>query len=471
MSYIATTNEDLQAMLARIGVDSIDDLFAPIPQHLQVNQPLNIPGKYDQINLTKHYTALAARNAHADAYPTFLGGGVYDHYVPPTVGAITGRSEFYTSYTPYQPEMSQGTLQSIYEFQTLIAELYGMDIANASMYDASTGLAEAAIMASEIKSRKKVVALASLDSKHIEVIKTYLRHMEIELVVAPSIGGLADLEALQTAMGDDIAAVLVQHPNFWGNFEDLQAIGDIARSKGALLVAAVDPISLGIMTPPGEYGVDIAIGEGQSLGCTMGYGGPLLGLFACKKEYMRRLPGRIVGATKDIEGKPAYVMTLRTREQDIRRERATSNICTNVALYALAATVYLATMGKQGMRQVAELCLQKAHYASQAISEVGGYSLTYPDAKFFKEFSVTCPVPANQVNQALWKRGIVGGLPVGENQLLIAVTERRTKQEIDQLVLGLRDAAQISSYPADKLNDRNGNTNGVEYDHRSTAAV
>ncbi len=459
-------------MLAVIGVDSIDDLFAPIPQSLQVKEPLAIPSKYDQINLTKHYTALAARNAHADAYPTFLGGGVYDHYVPPTVGAITGRSEFYTSYTPYQPEMSQGTLQSIYEFQTLIAELYGMDIANASMYDASTGLAEAAIMASEIKGRKKIVALASLDPKHIEVIQTYLRHMEIELVIAKSSQGIADAESLKTALGDDVAAVLVQHPNFWGNLEDLQSIGDAARAHGALLVAAVDPISLGLITPPGEYGVDIAIGEGQSLGCTMGYGGPLLGLFACKKEYMRRLPGRIVGATKDIEGKPAYVMTLRTREQDIRRERATSNICTNVALYALAATVYLATMGKQGMRQVAELCLQKAHYAAQAISAVEGYSLTYPDAKFFKEFSISCPVPATQVNQALWKRGIVGGLPVGENQLLIAVTERRTKQEIDQLVLGLRDAAQAASlYTTDKHNDRNGNTNGVEYDHRSPAAV
>ena len=471
MSYIATTNEDLAAMLERIGVGSIDDLFAPIPKHLQVSDPLAIPSKYDQITLTKHYTALAARNAHADAYPTFLGGGVYDHYVPPTVGAITGRSEFYTSYTPYQPEMSQGTLQSIYEFQTLIAELYGMDIANASMYDASTGLAEAAIMACEIKNRKQVVALSSIDAKHLEVIRTYLRHMDMELVVAPAGDGMADIDSLKAHLSDSVAAVLVQHPNFWGNLEDLTQIGDVARSHGALLIAAVDPISLGLLKPPGEYGVDIAIGEGQSLGCTMGYGGPLLGLFACKKEYMRRLPGRIVGATKDIEGRSAYVMTLRTREQDIRRERATSNICTNVALYALAATVYLATMGKQGMRQVAELCVQKAHYAAETIEALDGYSLTNPRAKFFKEFSVTCPVAAEKVNATLWQHGIVGGLPVGERELLIAVTERRTKEEIDQLAMGLREAAKTASSASGTMDGRNGSQNGAGYESRSTATV
>ncbi len=429
-------------MLGVIGASSIDDLFAPLPQHLQFSGQLNIAPALDQISLTKRYVELAGRNAHADRYPTYLGAGVYDHYVPPTVGAITGRSEFYTSYTPYQPEVSQGTLQSIYEFQTLVAELYGMDIANASMYDAATGLAEAAIMASDIKGRKTVVVLGTMQPSFLQVIKTYLRHMDIQLVTVPPSGGVGDLDRLKDLLDDQVAAVLVQHPNFYGNLEDMASLGDLCRARGALFIACVDPISLGILTPPSEYGVDIAVGEGQSLGCPMGFGGPLLGLFACKREYIRRLPGRIVGATKDIEGRRAFVMTLRTREQDIRRERATSNICTNVALYALAATVYLATMGRTGMRQVAQLCLQKAHYAAERINGLDQFSLTSPAAKFFKEFNISSAIPARDINAALWQQGIIGGYPVGENELLYAVTEMRSKQEIDNLADALAGIAQ-----------------------------
>jgi glycine dehydrogenase subunit 1 len=445
LAYIATTDEDRRAMLDAIGAESIDDLFAPIPQDLRLGGRLKIPGRIDQIGLTTRYTDLAARNADSDRYPTFLGAGIYDHYVPPTVGAIVGRSEFYTSYTPYQPEVSQGTLQGIYEFQTLIAELTGMDLANASMYDAATGLAEAAIMAAELTSRKRVLVAATVNPAYVAVMRTYLRNMDIALQIVSSDEGLIGSERVASALCDDVAAVVVQQPNFNGNLEDVAAIGRAAHSRGALFISAFDPISLGILAPPGAYGADIAVGEGQSLGNTMGFGGPLLGLFACKQDFMRRLPGRIVGATRDVEGRRAYVMTLRTREQDIRRERATSNICTNVALHALAATVYLATMGKRGMREVAELCLRKAHYAADGIAGVPGYSLTYPKARFFKEFSVTCPVAADEVNAALWRRGVIGGYPVGEREMLIAVTEKRTKQQIDQLIDALASIGNQTS--------------------------
>lgn len=440
MAYIPNTDSDRAEMLKAIGPSSIDALFDPIPKRLQLHEELNIPKALDQIALTKHYQALAAKNADAESYPTFLGAGVYDHYVPPTVGAITGRSELYTSYTPYQPEVSQGVLQSIYEFQTLVAELYGMDIANASMYDAATGLAEAAIMAADLTGRRRILVPDTIHPAYRQVLETYVRYIGIELVSVPSDGGVIDLNDLSVTDSD--GALLAQQPNFFGNLEPMAELAERAHAAGAMLITVNDPISLGILKPPGEYEVDIAIGEGQSLGCTMGYGGPLLGLFTCKDKYLRRLPGRIVGATKDIEGRPAYVMTLRTREQDIRREKATSNICTNVALYALAATVYLATMGKQGMRQVAELCLQKAHYAANEIAGIPGFSLSFPKAKFFKEFAVDTPVPAKQINQRLWEAGIVGGYPLAENRLLFAVTERRSKEEIDRLAGVLRGIGQ-----------------------------
>lgn len=427
-------------MLAAVGVKDFDDLFSQIPDQYAFHGELPIRSAMDQIALGKHMRALAARNASADDYPCFLGGGVYDHYVPPTVAAITGRSEFYTSYTPYQPEVSQGVLQSIFEFQTLVTELFGMDLANASMYDSATGLAEAAIMACDLTGRKRVVVAGTVNPTSVRVLETYLRHMGITIDFLGEQDGVSDVAALRDMALADCGAVLFEHPNYFGNLEDARGLVDAAHQAGALAVACVDPISLGILQPPGHYDVDIAVGEGQGLGCPPGYGGPLLGLFACKRSYMRRLPGRIVGETRDIEGKRAFVMTLRTREQDIRRERATSNICTNVALYALAATVYMATMGKQGLRRVAELCLQKAHYAASEITKVPGFAMA-SGAKFFKEFTVKTSVHPKRVNERLWEAGIIGGIPHGENRMIFAVTEQRTREEIDRLVSVLRKAA------------------------------
>ncbi|MGI4792100.1 MAG: aminomethyl-transferring glycine dehydrogenase subunit GcvPA [Janthinobacterium lividum] len=438
MSYIPNTDADRAEMLSAIGLESLDDLFTPIPKHLQYNQELDIPARMDQITLAKHLNRLAAKNVHAEAFPCFLGAGIYDHYVPPTVGAITGRSEFYTSYTPYQPEVSQGMLQSIFEFQTLLCQLLEMDVANASMYDGATALAEAAIMAAELTGRKRVTVLSSVHPTYRQVLDTYLRHMSIGIDVISDTNGLGDL-----TVTDETAAVIVQHPNFFGNLEDMESLQQAAHSKGALLVACVDPISLGILTPPGEYDADIVVGEGQALGCPMGYGGPLLGFFACKTKFMRRLPGRIVGQTLDGDAKRAFVMTLRTREQDIRRERATSNICTNEALYALAASVYLATMGKKGLAQAAELCLQKSHYATSEIAKLPGYSLAFPEASFFKEFVVKTPISPEQINETLMDQGMIGGLPLNDlypelgNAMLLCVTEQRTKEEIDTLVSAL----------------------------------
>lgn len=435
MAYIPNTDTDRAEMLSAIGVETLDDLFTPIPKHLQYNQELNIPPRMDQITLAKHLGKLASKNVNAEAFPCFLGAGIYDHYVPPTVAAITGRSEFYTSYTPYQPEMSQGMLQSIFEFQTLLCQLLAMDVANASMYDAATALAEAAIMAAELTGRKRVTVLNSVHPSYREVLETYLRHMNISIDVVIDADGLGE----QT-LSEDTAALIVQHPNFFGTLEDMERLSQNAHANGALLIACVDPISLGILTPPGEYDADIVVGEGQALGCPMGYGGPLLGFFACKSKFMRRLPGRIVGQTTDGDGKRAFVMTLRTREQDIRRERATSNICTNVALFALAATVYLATMGKQGLTEVAELCLQKAHYAASEIARLPGYSLAFPNQPFFKEFVVKTPVHPDIINEKLMEQGMIGGLALNKSYpelgdaLLICVTEQRTKEEIDAFV-------------------------------------
>ncbi len=435
MSYIPNTDDDCQRMLQAVGVQTLDDLFAPIPKSLQFQGELNIPPRMDQMTLAKHMNRLAAKNSHADGAPCFLGAGIYDHYVPPTVAAITGRSEFYTSYTPYQPEVSQGVLQSIFEFQSLLCQLLAMDVANASMYDGATALAEAAIMAGDLTGRKRLAVLGSVNPIYRQVLDTYLSHMNLSADIITDINGV----------GDGTAAVIVQQPSFFGTLEEMAQWSEAAHSKGALLIACVDPLSLGLLTPPGEYDADIVVGEGQGLGCPMGYGGPLLGFFACKTKFMRRLPGRIVGQTKDGDGKRAFVMTLRTREQDIRRERATSNICTNEALYALAASVYLATMGKQGLRQVAELCLQKAHYAASEIATLPGYSLAFPEKRFFKEFVVKTPKDPIQINQYLLTQGIIGGLALGPyfpelgHAMLLCVTEQRTKDEIDALTNALRN--------------------------------
>lgn len=448
MSYIPNTDADREAMLAAIGVKTMDDLFAPIPEPLQFRGELDIPARRDQLTLARHVASLARKNISAEDAPCFLGAGIYDHYVPPTVAAITGRAEFYTSYTPYQPELSQGVLQSIFEFQTLLTQLLAMDVANASMYDGATALAEAAIMAGDLTGRKRLVVFETVSPFARQVLETYVQHMNLTVNYVPSKNGAGDLSALESVLTDETAAVIVQHPNFFGSLEDMARLSEMAHAKGALFIVSADPISLGLLTPPGEYDADIVVGEGQSLGCPMGYGGPLLGLFACKTKFLRRLPGRIVGQTSDADGKRAFVMTLRTREQDIRRERATSNICTNVALYALAATVYLSTMGPKGLRGVAELCLQKSHYAASEIARLPGCALAFPDAPFFKEFVVMLPSNPVQINESLLAQNIIGGLPLAPfypdlpNAMLLCVTEQRTKTEIDALVSALGKLTQ-----------------------------
>ncbi len=446
MSYIPNTDADRARMLETIGVASIGDLFAPLPQEIRDSADFSgLQSKLDDIALKKHLQALSSKNADMDRYPTFLGAGIYDHYIPPVVGHVCGRSEFYTAYTPYQPEMSQGVLQSIYEFQTLISRLTGMEVANASMYDGATSLAEAAIMACGISGRKSVVMASSIHPAFRKTVATYLPMLaeNVEEVAFDPQTGALDLAALDAALGPDTACIAVQQPNFFGVVEDLKAIANIAHAHGALLVVNVDPIALGLLETPGACGADIVVGEGQGLGCYPGFGGPLLGLLACRKEYVRRIPGRIVGGTVDADGTRAYTMTLRTREQDIRRDQATSNICTNQALFALAATVYLSATGKTGFAQVANLCLQKAHYAAREIASLPGYEIAF-SGPFFKEFAIRCPDDPKTINRRLLDAGIMGGLPLGpeyagmDEVMLLCVTEQRSKEEIDRLVAVLK---------------------------------
>lgn len=433
-------------MLQAIGVESIADLFAPIPQAIRESADFSgVPPMLDDIALKKHLIALSAKNADMDRYPCFLGAGIYDHYIPPIVGTICGRSEFYTAYTPYQPEVSQGLLQSIYEFQSLICRLTGMDVANASMYDGATALAEAAIMACDLTKRKRVVMASSVHPAFRRTVTTYMPMLSDAVLETPfdPATGQVDTAKLDAALGEDAACLIVQQPNFLGVVEDLTALAEAVHAKGALLVVNIDPIAFGLLETPGACGADIVVGEGQGLGCYPAFGGPLLGLFACRKEYVRRIPGRIVGGTVDTEGTRAYTMTLRTREQDIRRDQATSNICTNQALFALAATVYLSAMGKTGMKQVASLCLQKAHYAQREICALPGFEAVFT-GPFFKEFVVRCPEDPVSVNKRLLKAGILGGLPLAPdypelgNAMLLCVTEQRSKEEIDQLASALK---------------------------------
>ncbi|HZO89689.1 MAG TPA: aminomethyl-transferring glycine dehydrogenase subunit GcvPA [Chthonomonadaceae bacterium] len=439
-SYVSNTEADRAEMLAAIGVRSLEDLLTPIPESIRLKRDLNLPAALDEAAVIRHLQSLAAQNADLESHRCFLGAGIYDHFRPSVVAYLAGRGEFSTAYTPYQPELSQGMLQAIYEYQTLICALTGMEISNASMYDGASGLAEAALMAASITERGQVVVSQAVHPHYRQVIATYLNSTGYQMVEAPAGGGVSSLEALRAAVGDQTACVIVQHPNFFGCLEDVAACVEIAHRAGALAVACVDPIALGLLKPPGEYDVDIVVGEGQSLGNAMAFGGPLLGFFACKQKFIRSFPGRIVGATVDRQGRRGYTMTLRTREQDIRREKATSNICTNEALLALAATIYLCEMGKAGMRQVADLCLQKAHYAQRRLLELPGVSAPFGSVPFFKEFVVRLPVAPETVNRRLLPHKIVGGLPLGPyypelaDGMLLCVTETKTKEDVDRLV-------------------------------------
>lgn len=442
MPYIPHTEQDRQAMLEVIGAASIEELFREIPANLRIAPgSLNIPSALDEPRLFAHLQELSARNINFVDYKCFLGAGIYDRYIPATVSAVISRGEFLTSYTPYQPEASQGYLQTIFEFQSMVAELYGSDLANASMYDGGTGLAEAAIMAASIKGIDRVAVSEAVHPHYRQILQTYCWSMGIDVAMLP-VGPDGRTSDFENAEGS--ACILMQSPNFFGLIEDLALARVEADRIGGMLVVSSDPIACALLRPPGEYGADVVVGEGQPMGVAMGLGGPLVGLFACKQEFVRHIPGRIVGKTKEAHGeRPGYVMTLRTREQDIRREKATSNICTNEALMALAATVYMTTLGKNGIRQVAETTVRNTQYAIQALVKAGGQSKY--EGHNFGEFVLTLPKQAHWVRDELLKHRILAGLPLGphykdsEHDLLVAVTEMRTKADIDAFAKALTE--------------------------------
>jgi glycine dehydrogenase subunit 1 len=429
MAYVPHTEQDVREMLDVIGVDRIEDLFREIPADLLVKGELNIPTALDEARNFAHLRELSERNVDLSRTTCFLGAGIYDRFIPATVGAVISRGEYLTSYTPYQPEMSQGYLQTIYEFQTMVSDLFGMDLANASMYDGPTALAEGALMAAGIKNRPQIAVSAGLHPHSLEIIRTYCWAMGIEVLEIPLTNGATED---YSALSDRTAAVLVGYPNFLGIIEDLSAARAAADACGAMLVVDAHPTACALLKPPGEFGADIVTGEGQSLGVPMGFGGPLLGLFACKESLVRQIPGRIVGRAPDDNGNIGFTMTLRTREQDIRREKATSNICTNEALMALAATVYMSALGKVGMKHVAETTVRNTQYAIAAF-EKAGLELAYPGRKVFQEFVVKLPGKAVQKRDELLEQGILAGHPLSDDELLCAFTELRTADEIDRL--------------------------------------
>ena len=440
--YIPITDTDRAEMLQTIGVNSLQDLFSDIPQDA-LNPNINLPPALSEIDMLRTLRGMAGRNADAREYAYFLGAGAYNHFIPATVPHLIFRSEFFTAYTPYQPEISQGTLQTIFEYQSMICDLTGMDAANASHYDAATAAAEAAVMAiNSVRSGKKIIVAPTLHPHYRATMRTYLEGQKIPIVGDEDLSASLDA-VLDQHLDHQTAGVLVANPDFLGNVRDLKAIAERVHAAGALLIVSAYPIALGMYQAPGDYGADIVIGEGQSLGNALGFGGPYLGIFACKEKYIRKMAGRLVGETVDQQARRGFVLTLQAREQHIRREKATSNICTNEALNALAACVYLATLGKQGLRQVAELCYQKAHYAAQEIAKLDGYRVLTDS--FFNEFVVECPRPVAEINHTLYQQNIIGGFDLSDdyphikNGMLVAVTEMNTREDIDKFVQSLRE--------------------------------
>ncbi|MFN8558606.1 MAG: aminomethyl-transferring glycine dehydrogenase subunit GcvPA [Dehalococcoidia bacterium] len=428
--YIANTDADRDAVLAAIGVASVDDLFTDIPAAYR-HPAIALPPPLSEAELLRELGALAARNRPVTAMPSFLGGGARAHYVPSVVGHILGRSEYATAYTPYQPEIAQGTLQTAFEFQSMVCELFGMDVANTGMYDGASALAEACLMAAAVTGRDRVALLDTHHPDAVQVVRTYAAGRGL------AVDTLADAAELTGAH----ACLAVQQPNFFGELEDGAALGERAHAAGALSIVSADPLSLGLLAPPGAYGADIAVGDGQPIGAGLNFGGPSVGLFACRERFVRHMPGRIVGRTRDTEGRTGYVLTLQTREQHIRRERATSNICTSQQLIALGVTVYLAAVGPHGLRRVAELCYHKAHYLAAAIAALPGWRVGRGHGRpFFNEFVACGPLAPTEVNRRLLDRGIIGGLDVSDrvpNGLLLCATELNTRDQIDALVAEL----------------------------------
>jgi glycine dehydrogenase subunit 1 len=443
-SYIPNTEEDRKRMLDFLGIDSVEALFADIPETVRFTRELNIPPSWSEVELNRKMGEMARKNANVEEYISFLGAGAYQHHIPAVVDAIISRSEFYTAYTPYQPEISQGNLQAIFEYQTMICEITGMDVSNASMYDGPTAMAEAGIMACSATRRSKLLVSRGVHPEYRAVLRTYAHGQKIDVVEVDLANGVTDPEDLAAKLGEDIAGVIVQYPNFFGCIEDIRIFADMAHAKKALFITAVHPIALGLLEAPGALGADIVVGEGQSLGNPLSFGGPYLGFLATKTEHVRRIPGRVVGQTKDLDGRRAFVLTLQAREQHIRREKASSNICSNQALNAIAATVYMAYMGKEGFREVARLNLQKAHYAQKRLTSVKGVEALFT-SPFFNEFALKLPVAPKTVNEKLLAQGIIGGYDLGraypeyQGAMLFAVTEVRTKEDIDMLAERLEE--------------------------------
>ncbi len=445
MAYIPHTDLERQQMLAAIGVTTIEDLFDAVPSSHRFPK-LDLPAPLSEMEVTAELSAMAEANDHAGDFAIFRGAGAYHHFIPSALGHIVSRGEFLTAYTPYQPEISQGTLQAIFEYQSMMCSLTGMDAANASHYDGATSLAEAVTVALEAGrgKRKKIILSPAINPQYRAVVRTY--HQGRELKIAGD-SGRADISDLVEMLDDQTAMLAVQYPNYFGQIDDLNKLAEKVHAAGALLVLVVNPLALGLLKSPGELGADIVVGEGQPLGISLSFGGPYLGFFACRTEYVRKIAGRIVGETLDQDGRRAFVMTLRPREQDIRRDKASSNICTNQGLMSLTAAIYLSLMGKHGMRKVAELCYHKAHYAAHQIDLLLGFRVD-TSKPFFHEFVVKCPRPVAELNALLVEKGILGGIDLGvdyphlKDHMLIAVTEMNSKAEIDALVDALKETIQ-----------------------------
>ncbi|MGO4927651.1 aminomethyl-transferring glycine dehydrogenase subunit GcvPA [Fundicoccus sp. Sow4_D5] len=443
--YLPLTLADRHEMLAQIGVNEMEDLLKDIPSQLRLKEALRIPEALSELELTRHMTQLAMKNKSANEAALFLGAGTYDHFIPSVVNHVLLRSEFMTAYVPYQPEASQGELQALFEFQSMVCELTGMAVANSSLYDAFTSLGEACNLAVGTTKKKRVLVSEAVHPQAREVLSTYAYGMEYGVEAIALSNHATDITLLEQAIDDETAAVVVQYPNFFGTVEDLQAIKNLLEGRKTLLIVVANPLALALLEAPGELGADIVVGDMQPLGISMSYGGPHCGYFAAKKAYMRKLPSRIVGQTVDADGKRGFVMTLQTREQHIRREKATSNMSSNQALFALASAVFMSAMGKEGIREMAQQNISKAHYLSTALAEAGINVLSQPD--FFNEFVIQLKEPISEVNERLLTNDIIGGLDVSKrlgvsNAMLLCVTEKRSKSEMDKLVTVLTEVAQ-----------------------------
>jgi len=442
--FLPNNEESRREMLESLGLSSIEELFGCcIPENVRFKGSLDLPKPLSELEARRLLTQIANVNKPVSQMVSFLGGGVADHYIPAAVDHILSRSEFYTAYTPYQAEVSQGTLQNIFEFQTLICMLTGMDVANASMYDGASALAEAVLMASSATRQDKIVISQTVNPQYRETVQTYADATGLEIVEIPHKDGQTDLDAMEKAIDDKTAAIAIQNPNFFGIIEDPFPISKLKeKGKKTLLISVVDPLSLGVIVPPGDYDCDIALGEGQPLGNPISFGGPHLGFFAAKENLIRRMPGRLIGQTKDVDGKRGFVMTLQTREQHIRRHRATSNICTNQALNALGAASYLNLMGKEGIQEVAQQCLQKANYLKDKIEALPGYSIPF-NGPVFKEFAVKANRPFEEIQKVLVEKGFLPGIHLQpyydgmDDWFLVCVTEKRTREEMDRFAAGL----------------------------------